>query len=105
MIQREDFWLDSSLHHATERFDSPLKKTQRYCGIGDKRETWVKERATGAVYSPRMWKKLFSEQLQNVQYNRYNLSWGHNYGRAVSGTAVKTALVYYCIVSGLYPRS
>jgi hypothetical protein len=73
-----------------------------HCEIGDKREMWAIERAIGAVYSPRVWKKLYSEQLHSVQYKRYNLSRGHHCGRGVSGTAVRTVLVYYCIHSGLY---
>ncbi len=42
------------------------------------------------------------KKLYNEQYIRYNLSGGHHCEQAVSGKAVRTALVYYCIHSSLY---
>ncbi len=42
-------------------------------------------------------RKLYIEQ-----YKRNDLSRGHYCGQAVSGTAVRSALVYYCIHSSLY---
>ncbi len=71
-----------------------------YCKIGDKHEMWAKEKVTGAVYGPGMWKKLYSEQ-----YKRYNLIRGDHCGRTVRETAPRTALAYYCIHSGLYAET
>jgi hypothetical protein len=45
-------------------------------------------------------RRLYSEQYK--RYNLYNLCRGHHCGRAVSRTAVRTAIVYCCIHSGLY---
>jgi hypothetical protein len=67
-----------------------------HCRLGDEPKTWAKERATGTVYIP----VHVKERLYSEQYQRYKLSWGHHCGWAVSGTAVRTALVYYCIQSG-----
>ncbi len=72
--------------------------------IDNKHVTWAKEWTSEWLcvqYSPSVWKK----KLYNEQYTRYNLSQGHHCGWAGSETAVRTALVKYCIHGGLYTRT
>jgi hypothetical protein len=49
--------------------------------------------------------KGVKEKLYSEQYKRYNLSRGHDCGRAGSETAVRTALIYHCIHSSLNTKT
>jgi hypothetical protein len=38
-----------------------------HCKISDEHEMWAKDRATGALYSPKVWKKTVQWTVQEVQ--------------------------------------
>ncbi len=77
---------------ALEMFTADWRWT---CNVGER-----KNKRLALCIAQACERKNYSEQ-----YKRYNLSQGHHCGWTGSETVVRTALVYYCVHSGLYTSS